>query len=477
MDDFTVAEAINACGGRFFGKEEDKEKIIKGVERDSRMIGKDWLFVAIKGDNNDGHDYIPSVFEAGALCVLSEKELVDPKGSYILVDDSVKAFQMIAKAYRKKLQDRGVVFIGITGSVGKTSTKEMIYNVLSAGFNASRTQGNYNNGIGVPLTICAVDPSVKTAIVEMGINHYGEMDLLGDMVAPDIMVYTNIGESHIGNFGSREGIFKGKTEVIAHMKDGAFIIINEDDDQLIKLKGKSRQKVYGFSVKNEDADVFLKEVEEKGIYGSDITLVIDKEEGKVHLPIPGMHMAINAAAAALVGKVLGMNREDIFKGIGEAAALPGRGRIIRQKGMTFIDETYNASPKAVKAAIDLLMTANERKVAVLGDMFELGDEEKRLHYETGFYAGKNRPDVIICIGELSKDIYEGAKYALKNGIRDEIEKDKEIENETIVKWFATKEDFIAESDEYIKKGDAVLFKASHGMHFEELLKIIQEKDF
>ncbi len=473
MKRFTVEDAVKATGGEYFGSDEAKKTELMGVERDSRVIKEGWVFIAICGETNDGHDFIDDVFEKGAALVVSEKKLDNPKGAYVLVEDSVRALQLIAREYRKTLQASGTKIIGVTGSVGKTSTKEMLFAVLSEGFKASKTEGNYNNGIGVPLTLCAIDPDVQTAVVEMGINHYGEMDVLGDIVSPDIMLFTNIGESHIGNFGSREGILKGKTEVLNHMRDDALVVINGDDDQLIKLLNTCDKKIYTFSLNDASADVYVSDIEEKGIYGSDITLKTSDYTDTVHLPIPGIHMVKNAASAALVGTILKMDKESIFKGISSAQAQPGRGRIIRNNDFMIIDDTYNASPTAVKASIDLLLTSNERKVAILGDMFELGDEEKRLHYETGFYAGKKRPDVIIAIGNLSKDIAEGAKYALKTTKVPEGEEEKEV----IVKWFEDKESFMDKSDEYIKKGDAVLLKASHGMRFEKLLEFIQEKDF
>lgn len=454
MMELTCLEAAKACGGIFYGTDKEGGRRIAGVERDSRKIEKDWLFVATVGERVDGHSYIPQVFEKQAACAVSEKLLNPAPGPYIYVKDSLQALKEIAAYDRSKFTAK---VIGITGSVGKTSTKEMIASVLGVKYQTAKTKGNYNNEVGVPLTLLSVSEKDEMAVVEMGISDFGEMHRLGKMARPDLMVITNIGQCHLENLKTRDGILKAKTEVFDEMDEKAGVVLNMDDDKLRTISSVHGKKPYFFSKNNKEADAYATDVENLGLYGSSCVIHIGKESVKVHVPLPGEHMVLNAIAAALTGHLAGLTMEEIAEGIARAEAVDGRGRRIQTECYTLLDECYNANPGSMRAALDLLALANTRKAAVLGDMFELGENTEELHRQTGAYAAEKGIDVIICIGALAAYMADGAKQA---GAKE-------------VYLFADQKTFLEKEKQILKTGDSVLLKASHGMHFEDLLKVLQ----
>ena len=401
MKNFTAGQFLEACGGTFYGPSGILEQNIQGVKVDSRQIRKGDLFLATVGERTDGHRFIPGVFEKGALCAVSQQKLTDPAGPYILVKDTLQALKDGAEAYRKTLS---IPVIGVTGSVGKTSTKEMIAAVLGRKYHVLRTPGNFNNEIGLPLTIFMIDREHEAAVLEMGMNHFGEMHRLSRMARPTHCVFTNIGVAHLEYLGSRDGILKAKMEMLDYAAPDAGIFINGDDDKLAVMK--DRAVTFGLNKTNQ---IYADQIENLGLDG--IRCRIRTPEGDIHaaIPIPGMHMVYNAMAGTCVGQSLGLNSEEIEAGIRSLSALPGRGHLLHTPRFTLLDDCYNANPVSMRAMLDVLDQALTRKVAVLGDMGELGDQKKELHASVGEHLKDLSIDVVVTIGPLSEFIHEAAR--------------------------------------------------------------------
>ena len=468
MKHLTIEHIAAACRGTFHGDSSLLTKEITGVAIDSRKIAPGFLFVPIKGEKVDGHTFIPQVMEKGALVTLTEEEhwgriptegdvsqsSGDSSYPYILVDSCEKALRDIAAFYRTAMD---IKVVGITGSVGKTSTKETVASVLSQKYRVLKTEGNYNNGIGLPLTIFNLTEAHEVAVLEMGIDHFGEMHELASVSQPDICIITNIGLAHMENLGSRDGILKAKTEVFDHLRPHAAVILNGDDDKLstvTKVQGNA-PVFFGLSGKR---DAYADDICDHGLRGTDCTLHLPAGEVRVHIPVPGNHMIYNALAGACAGIALGLTLEEIRRGIETMKTISGRINLIETDSFLIIDDCYNANPVSMMGSLDVLATAEGRTVAVMGDMFELGEKENELHYNTGVHAAKAGIDVICCIGGLSKHAYDGAKAFAKEGS---------------VLYFATKQDFLEKLANVVKKGDTILVKASHGMEFPEIVEILK----
>lgn len=463
MKNMTLENIEKACGGRYIGTEAEKKTEVLGVVIDSRQVESGYLFVAIPGEKVDGHKFIPDVFAKGAAAVLSEQQLEDPAGPYILVESTTKALRDLAEYYRKSLD---IKVVGITGSVGKTSTKEMIASVLSEKYRVLKTEGNYNNEIGLPLTIFKIRAEHEVAVLEMGISEFGEMHRLATMANPDICVITNIGLCHLENLKTRDGILKAKTESFAHLKKDGIAILNGDDDKLstIRQVGDKEPVFYGMEEKmeyREDAkkSVYATGVENLGLYGMQARIHTPEGERDVRIPIPGEHNVYNALAATAVGLSLGLSLDQISAGILKAKTIGGRTNLLNTGSMTVIDDCYNANPVSMKASIDVLATAEGRKIAVLGDMGELGENEKKLHYEVGEYLAKKEIDVLFCAGELSEEIAKAAQKESKT---------------CEVYYFKTRDALLEQLLPFLKKGDTVLVKASHFMEYPEIVKALTD---
>lgn len=451
MKHMSLKEIAASCGGKYFGDETKLPIEVTGVAIDSRKIEEGYLFIPIKGARVDGHDFIEQVVEKGALCTLSEKVLENANYPYILVESCETAMKEIARHYRTAL---GIKVVGITGSVGKTSTKEMIASVLSQKYNVLKTAGNFNNEIGLPLTIFNIREEHEVAVLEMGINHFGEMHRLAKMAQPDVCVITNIGLCHLENLGDRDGILKAKTEMFDDMQPNAKIILNGDDDKLITIKDVKGQtpKFFGLSTKN---DAFATDIHSMSLKGIACTLHLGDDEIKTVIPIPGEHMVYNALAGALVGREFGLTAEEIKAGIEALTPVSGRNNLILTDSLLIIDDCYNANPVSTKASLDVLANADTRKVAILGDMFELGADENELHAECGRHAAEKGIDALICIGELSKN----TANAVQN-------------TDTKVFYFREKQEFLQNAADLLEKNDTVLVKASHGMNFPEIVEYL-----
>ncbi len=467
MKNMTLLQIAKACSGQLNCDELQDQREVQSVVLDSRRAEQDCLFIATVGERVDGHDFIDQVFDKGALAVICEKAPASARGPYILVENSFAALKDIATWYRMQLD---LKVVGITGSVGKTSTKEFISSVLSQKYHVLKTEGNFNNEIGMPLTILKIRDEHQIAVLEMGISDFGEMHRLSEIAKPDICVITNIGQCHLENLGSREGILKAKTEIFDFMSDDGAVCINGDDDLLATIREvKGRQPLrFGFRTSN---DFFASDIITHGLFGSSCN--IRTNYGGVFpadVPLPGGHMVLNALAATAVGSLLGVSEDAIREGIKRVLPVGGRSNIIAREQLTIIDDCYNANPVSMKAAIDLLKMADTNKVAILGDMFELGSREKELHRDVGAYAASGGLHLIICVGTLSYHMYEGADEILRScSLEDE-------KSDTLLYYFETRDELIKALPNLIHSQDTVLIKASHGMAFEIVVNSLLSSD-
>jgi UDP-N-acetylmuramoyl-tripeptide--D-alanyl-D-alanine ligase len=531
----TLADATYACGGELnivdFLLNIDEDTEFLGGVTDSRRIRPGCLFFAVGGQRVDGHSFVASAYEKGAVCCVVSKTPEEAEisygipreswGAYILVRDVLQALKDIAEAYRRTLS---IPVIGVTGSVGKTSTKEWIASVLEEKYSCLRTEGNFNNEIGLPLTLLRIRKEHQVAVVEMGISDFGEMTRLSKMARPDICVITNIGQCHLENLKDRDGVLQAKSEIFTYMNLEGWVCLNGEDDKLSTITQVHGKRPLFFGIgdggKTEelpdrmgeiDGDVcvekavYLTDVKSKGLLGSSASLHIRTDTGEetadVELPLPGEHMVLNAAAAACVAHLLGLTLEQIRSGLEKAQSVSGRSHLLSLRDFMVIDDCYNANPVSMKAALDLLMLADTPKAAILGDMFELGDDSLSMHREVGAYAANLQIQRLVFIGEQAKEMYLGAikflddqEAALKQ-IGDGYDADKERLADTLVAvaeqdekgyetltnqngtrkfaWYPTKEAFLQNwygGEQTACHGYTILLKASHGMGFSELMK-------
>lgn len=440
MKPITLREIATSCCGTLVG---DENCVVTSIVTDSRQVRTGSMFAAIKGERVDGHRFIEQCVDSGAVCVLCET-IPECECNYILVKSTLVALKRIAEFYRSTFE---ILFIGITGSVGKTSTKEMIYAVLSQKYNVHKTQGNFNNELGVPLTIFGLEETHDIAVIEMGISDFSEMTRLSKIVRPDISVITNIGCCHLENLIDRDSVLKAKTEMLEFLASDGKMFFNGDDDKLYTIKEHNSIKTifYGFENHNDYKAEIVKTDLSVGI-----ECVLKLKCGDVHCTVPSVesHMVANALCASAIGESLGMTKEQIKCGVENYKTVGSRSNIIRKTNITIIDDCYNANPTSVRASIDTLAKFEGRKVAIIGDMKELGKNENALHFETGQYIRDKGIDVVIAVGELATHLYNGAN---KNGY-----------------YFESVDKCINALSDIIKKGDTVLVKASHSMHFDKI---------
>ncbi len=426
------------------------DAVIDEICIDTREVRKGSLFTAIKGERFDGHDFISKAFELGAAAVIASRPVPEAQGPVLLVDDTRKAFLELSGWYRRRF---GVKVAAVTGSVGKTSTKEMIDAVLSSRFKTLKTEGNLNNEIGLPKTLFRLDHSYQAAVIEMGMSGFGEISRLSRAAQGDLGVITNIGVSHIEKLGSRENILKAKLEILDGLKENAPLIVNADDDLLQGLALDGRRIVrYGISsAEAEPRAVKIRTEKLETVF----EIRYRGEEYPARIPVLGNHHVLNALAAFAAGTELGMSPEEVTK------ALPGyqpsgmRQKTVDFHGIIVVEDCYNASPDSMKASLSVLsMLGNGgKRVAVLGDMLELGDYSEEAHRQVGRMAAENHLDAVACLGAAS--VFT-AQEALRNGV-------------PCVRCFERKEDAAEWLKRSILPGDAVLFKASRGMKFEEII--------
>ncbi len=452
MKNFTVRDAVNAIGGRYFGTEAQLEGVISSASSDSRTVGPGTLFVAYPGARVDGHDFIADCLKKGAPVCLSQREPKDESEMPCIVTEStLAAVAKLAGWYRSGF---AIPVVGITGSVGKTTAKEMIWAVLNQKYKTHKNRMNFNNEISLPLMILEMPEDSGSAILEMGINSFGEMTRLANMVQPDIAVITNIGDAHLEFLGDRAGVLRAKTEVFDKMPENGLAILNGDDEYLRAYKAPVKTVTFGMGDHN---DFYAKDVENLGDGGLKLTICHHGVEFAAHVPAFGMHMAYAALMGAAVGWALGLTDAQIAAGIAAYETVGNRAKLIPANGFTILSDCYNANPNSTASALDSLCTLKGRRVCVLGDMMELGPDSLKLHAATGEKAVKAGCDLVIACGELSRATYEGAKNACGEAL-----------------YFAEKAQLIEALPALIQKGDVVLVKASHSKAFEHVVDALEK---
>ena len=452
MKNITIEDIIKVTEGTLLTQ--GKENILKDVTTDTRTIKKGDTFIGIKGEKFNGNELWEKAIELGAKIVIVEGVKIAEKDiqkyndiAIILVEDTVKALGQIAK-YKRSLYNIPVV--AITGSVGKTSTKDIVANVVSQKYKTLKTEGNFNNHLGVPLTLLKLKDH-EAAVIEMGMNHEGEIRYLTNIVKPTISVITNIGTSHIGYLGSRENILKAKMEIVEGMEHKK-LIINNDNDLLHKFNKENKEiETITFGIENQ-SDIMAKDI----VLNEQTSEFMYKNE-KIKIPVGGIHFVYNALCATAVGESLEIDKKQIKQGIENFKLTQKRMEIITlNNGAKIINDSYNASFESMKASLKYLAEQKgERKIAILGDMLELGEFSKKLHNDVGKEVTKNNIDLLICIGKEAKHIAEAT----------------DIEN---VKYYEKSEEALKFIKSVIKPKDIMLFKASNGMKFYEIVEKLKK---
>jgi len=469
MFGITVSEAAKICGGSVVGPDRNDPELSRLII-DSREVRDGDLFVAYKGGKLDGHNYIISALEKGAACALAEhlpKILpVNPElrsgelpegmenllpGPVILVRDVQLAMENLAVAFRKRVD---VPVIGVTGSVGKTTAKEMIASVLSQRFKVHKTAGNRNNTIGLPLSLCCMEQSDECAVLEMGINHFGEMRRLGRMAAPDIAVYTNIGHAHLEFLGNLKGVLRAKTEMLEFMAEDALLIVNGDDPLLRDFECSQWKLTYGTS---EECDVRATEIrtDDSGCISCRISYGTQTVYAAVS--VPGEHMVYGALIGAAAGFAMGLSESEIEAGITAYAPVGRRFSMENLGPLRLIDDCYNANPDSTKSSIASLSSLPGRHVCILGNMLELGENSEEMHRQVGAFAAEKQIDLLLTCGELAAHM--AGAYQDAGGSR------------TVA--YPDKPSLIRALPDLLKTGDGILVKASLGSHLEEVSEAVK----
>ena len=449
-----LKEILNYCNGTLIG-DFDLNTEINKFSIDSRNIDNNTFFIPLKGENVDGHEYINSAFENGAIGTFTSKKLEKIEGKIIIkVSDTLKALQDLAKNFR--IANQNIPLVAITGSVGKTTTKDLIYSVLSSKYNTLKTAGNFNNEIGMPLTLINYD-NQDIIVLEMGMSSLGEISFLSNTAKPNVGVITNVGHSHIGNLGSRENILKAKMEIIDGMDEEGILVINSDNDMLSTVKD-IKQKIITFGFENK-ADVMAYNIK----VNEDSTTFNIKENGEeyiVKLNLIGEKFIYNALAAWIIGMIYDVPVHNRIEALSKCEFTKMRMNIKNVNNMIVIDDCYNASPESMKLAMQALSKQEaKRKIAILGDMLELGEYSSKLHELVGENVAKYKIDKLFITGEFATSIKKGA---IENGMKEEN-----------ISIFANTEEIEEKIIEYLEKEDAILIKASRGMKFEKIVKKIE----
>ncbi len=459
MISFDCVELAEAVAGKLLWGEPDVTFF--GVTTDSRKVTKASLFIPLIGEKFDGHDYIEQCFKAGASVCLTSKPIPEVAGcSAVLVDDTAKALRDLAAWHRKKFD---IPVVGITGSVGKTSTKDMVSCVLSQKYSVLKTQGNFNNEIGLPLTVLNIDSSHETAVIEMGMSGFGEISRLTSIARPDIAIITNIGVSHIEKLGSQEGILKAKLEILEGLHKDGLVVLNGDDPLLKPLKGKLpfRTVLYGM---HRGSDYTASNYQTMGEQGTSFEITVNETLYNVEIPVPGIHNVYNALAAIAAGIEMKIPMEIIINGIKQFSPGNMRQSIINHNGIKIINDAYNASPQSMQAAINVLeeISSGSRSIAVLGDMFEMGDMSKDLHYSVGEFIKNKKVNYIITVGQDSGMISQAVADSGNGEIK--------------LRHFESNKEALKYILGIVMPGDYILIKGSRGMKMEEIADGIMKSE-
>lgn len=458
MEYLTIKELILASEGQLVSKC-NEETIVSNIVIDSRKAGKDSAFVAIVGENLDGHNFINLAINQGCKTIIKNKnnnvDIENKEVNVIEVSDTEIALGDIAKFYKNKFK---IPFIAVTGSVGKTTTRDMVYSTISAKYNSLKNVGNLNNQFGVPLTLFNLNKEHECAVIEMGMSGFNEIEYLANIVNPQIGIISNIGYSHVEHLGSRDGIFKAKMEIATNFDENSLLIVNGDDDCLKTLKTKDlvyKLRTFGF---DKDNDIYCKsyEMDEESI---NFVADINGKKEEFFIPTVGKHNIYNAMAAILVGLNLNMTIEEIKDGLKNFQCTKNRLDIIKKDKLTIIDSVYNASIDSMSAALNILGRYENRRVAILGDMFEMGEFAEFGHRQVG-KAALGNIDIMIAIGKDSEFIVKELK---ENNM-----------NENNLYHFETKEEAIENLDNIIKDDDVILVKASRGMNLEKVVEYLNK---
>lgn len=438
----------------------DIEENITGVCIDSRKVVAGNLYIPIHGINHNGHAYAAQAISNGAKAVLWERHEPNPPSEVvvILVDDTTAALQQLAKSYRDQLQMK---VIGITGSNGKTSTKDILASVLSHRFVTQKTLGNYNNEIGVPLTLLSFSENIEAAVVEMGMENLGELSFLTQLVRPDVAIITNVGCAHLENLGSMENIAKAKVEISEGLSSSGLFIYHGDQELLQHavrdkmIPGSIRMKTFG---EQEDNDAVIEKIHQNA---EGITFSLQGDDVVYHLDMIGKHNACNAAAAILAAKACGMSKEEINEGMACIEKTGLRNELVEIPPCLILNDSYKSNPNSALAAMDTMEEFDfDEKIAVLGDMLELGDTSDMIHYNLGKALANYQVTEIITIGEMARYIAQGARDHAK----------------ALVQHFETKEDLLAYLQPFTKKRCMILIKGSRGMKLDEVVEALANND-
>jgi UDP-N-acetylmuramoyl-tripeptide--D-alanyl-D-alanine ligase len=447
MELLTLSEIAKACRGENFGDAQ-----INAVCIDTRKITKGCLFICIKGERFDAHDFADEAIEKGAAAVMIDED-IKPNGAYVKVDNTAKALLELGGYYRSKFD---IPVVALTGSVGKTTTKEFTHLVVNAKYNAIKTQGNLNNEIGLPQMLFQIDNSVEAAVIEMGMNHFGEISRLVSATKPTIGLITNIGVSHIENLGSRDGILKAKLEITEGLQKGAPLILNGDDDKLSTVKD-SEHKLYFYGINN--GDFKAENIVENDGKTSFVINYFGKSQAVV-IPTIGVHNIYNALAAFAVGYFLDVDSQLAADALANYVPAGMRQKVVRIGKITSIEDCYNASPDSMRAALRTLHdTKGNKKIAVLGDMLELGDYSKQAHTSVGEMVAENKIDFLLAYGSDAKYYVSAAK---ENGCNNAF-------------LFDNKEDLSNKLLKIAQDDDVVIFKGSRGMKLEDVINTVYKR--
>ena len=448
MTGCTPQQLCAAVGGTLL---QDSGAVVTEVSTDSRAIPAGALFVPLAGERFDGHDYLDAALSGGASGCLTAKTPVSlQKGKfYIQVSDTLAALKALAAWYRAQYH---LPMVQVTGSAGKTTTKEMIAAVLSQRFSTLKTQANFNNAIGTPMTLLNLAPEHQAAVIETGMNHFGEIRYLGEMVRPTVAVITNVGDAHIENLGgTRQGILQAKCEIFENLQPGGLAVLNGDDELLSGLALPFETVLCG---RHERCGVRVTNVAEHGIEGVTCTVTTKRDVYEVSIPSPGAYMIYPAAMAIAIGEHLGLTRQEMLAGIAAYRPVGSRMHLVRcGKDRIIIDDCYNANPQAMAEALRILaQTDHPRRMAVLGDMGELGELTETAHRDMGALTRRLQLDAVVAIGPKAKAIQDANPDAL---------------------WFPTAAEAMSAIRAAFTAGTAVLVKASHAMNFGQIVKELE----
>ena len=447
MEKLTLGEICRAAACRYSGPPQLLQQPVKDIVTDSRAVNSGMLFAAIPGQHVDGHDYIPAALAAGAIAALGEKPMPRETGPYLLVDNTERALGDIARNYRRLFPAE---VIGISGSVGKTSCKEMIASVLAQELVVLKTEGNFNNALGLPLTLFRLNHSHQVAVIEMGISDFGEMRYLAGIAGPNAAVLTNIGDAHLEQLHDRQGVLAAKTEMLELLPDGATVYLNGDDHLLAAFQPPARLHTIRFGL-GENCEFRAERLHETAD-GLDLQI----NSVPLHVYAYGSYNAYSALAAFALGRAYGLSDAAIRNGVAAFSPPRGRGNIIRTPYLHIVDHSYNANPVSMRAALDSLHGKARRCIAVLGDMNELGENSADMHRELGRYAAQAGFSPLICIGEKARDICSGAQQAGADA-----------------RWYPDIDAATAVLPDLLQKDDLVLVKASNSMKLGRIVEALQ----